>query len=90
MPLPTERLDHAEKLDKLEEKVIAEIDEPQYPVNPTNDNFPITEELEILDEEIPLAQAPKTGDLSSLWAAISGLSLGGISLLNFKRKKEEA
>ena len=43
----------------------------------------------IPDEEVPLAKAPKTGDLSGLWAAISALSIGGIGLLNRKRKEEE-
>lgn len=43
----------------------------------------------ITDEQVPLANAPKTGDLSHIWAVISGLSLGGIALLNRKRKEEE-
>lgn len=42
----------------------------------------------ILDEEVPLADAPKTGDISGLWAAISLISLGGVALLNRKRKEE--
>ena len=41
----------------------------------------------ILDEEVPLADAPKTGDISHLWAAMSLISLGGAVLMN--RKKEE-
>lgn len=41
----------------------------------------------ILDEEVPLAAAPKTGDISALWAVISALSLGGMALLS--RKREE-
>ena len=44
----------------------------------------------ILDEEVPLADAPLTGDLSGIWAVISGLSLGGMALLNRKRKDEDA
>lgn len=44
--------------------------------------------ITILDEEVPLAKAPKTGDLSGIWLAISGLSLGGVALLNRKRKEE--
>lgn len=43
----------------------------------------------IEDEKVPLAKAPKTGDLSGIWAVISGLSLGGAALLNRKRKEEE-
>ena len=45
--------------------------------------------VKIVDEKVPLAKAPKTGDLSGIWAVISGMSLGGISLLNRKRKEEE-
>ena len=40
-------------------------------------NEELTETMTIIDEPIPLAKAPKTGDISSLWAVISGLSLGG-------------
>ena len=43
----------------------------------------------IPDALVPLAKAPKTGDLSALWLAISGLSLGGTVLLNKKRREEE-
>ena len=93
-PAPAHRLDHAQKLEKLEEQIIAEIPEPGIPEiidMPDWEPTPINEgEVEILDEEVPLAAAPKTGDLSGLWAAISGLSLGGITFLNRKRKEEEA
>lgn len=43
----------------------------------------------ILDEEVPLADAPKTGDISGLWAAVSLISLGGAAMLSVKRKEEE-
>ena len=46
-------------------------------------------DVPILDEEVPLAEAPKTGDVSALWAAISCLSLGGMVLLNRRSKEEE-
>lgn len=42
----------------------------------------------ILDEEVPLADAPQTGDISGLWAAISLISLSGAALLS--KKREEA
>lgn len=32
---------------------------------------------------------PRTGDLSGIWLAVSGLSLGGVALLNKKRKNHE-
>lgn len=41
----------------------------------------------ILDEEVPLADAPETGDISVLWAAMSMLSLAGMLMLA-KRKED--
>jgi len=41
----------------------------------------------ILDEEVPLAEAPETGDASLLMALMSSLSAGGFLALNKKRKK---
>lgn len=43
----------------------------------------------IFEEEVALADVPTTGDISMLWFALSGLSLGGICLLNRKREDEE-
>lgn len=63
-------------------------DDPGHPPAPQNDDFPIEEPvLEIPDEEVPLANVPKTGDISLIWAICSGLSAGGLILLN--RKKED-
>ena len=45
-------------------------------------------EIEIPDGQVPLAEAPKTGDLSMLWAVISGLSLGGAAFLGRKRRED--
>ncbi|MBP3684426.1 MAG: Cys-Gln thioester bond-forming surface protein [Oscillospiraceae bacterium] len=42
----------------------------------------------ILDEDVALADAPKTGDISGLWAALTAISLGGIAVLSVKRKEE--
>ena len=53
------------------------------------DDGDLDAELEILDEEVPLAKAPVTGDISALWLALSGLSGSGMLLLNRKRKEEE-
>lgn len=44
------------------------------------------DEEEIEDEEVPLASAPKTGDISFLLAGVSLISLGGMVLL---RKRDE-
>ena len=69
-----------------------------FPIDPSGDdpgkpdasrNTKLKKTLTIFDEQVPLAKAPKTGDLSGIWIAISGLSLGGIALLNAKRKEEE-
>ncbi len=43
----------------------------------------------ILDDEVPLAAAPKTGDPSVVFAAMSALSMAGYSVLGLKRKDEE-
>ena len=47
------------------------------------------DEEDIIDEDVPLADAPRTGDISMLWAAISGLSLGGVAVLSIKRREED-
>ena len=100
-PEATGRLEYVEKLDKLDNKIVAEIlpndpADPNVPGDPgfpgvfLDDDFGVNELLNIPDEEVPLAKAPQTGDLSGLWAALSFLSLGGIGILNKKRKNEDA
>ena len=42
--------------------------------------------ITIEDEDVPLADVPKTGDLSILWIALSAVSVAGYLLLS--RKKE--
>lgn len=51
-------------------------------------NIITSEDTDTQDEEITLADAPKTGDVTALLAVVSGLSLGGMVLLR-KRKEEE-
>lgn len=41
------------------------------------------------DEEVPLAAAPKTGDITTVLAAMSLFSAGGLVVLNRKREDEE-
>ncbi len=41
----------------------------------------------IPDKEVPKAVVPKTGDISLIWTLLSGLSAGGLVVLN--RKKED-
>lgn len=75
---------------------------PKPPVQPTEPtdpeptetepvNKPVAQddEIEILDEEVPLASAPKTGDISLIWIALSGLSAGGMIVLGKKHEDEE-
>ena len=60
------------------------------PAEPANNPQPVAARtITIIDEKVPLAKAPKTGDLSGIWAVLSSLSLGGISLLNRKRRDQE-
>jgi LPXTG-motif cell wall-anchored protein len=102
----TQRLEHLNKLGKLDQLLYyvdetpADPDPIVIPEAPTpvviDDEGPafggnqnLKKTVKIIDEKVPLAKAPNTGDLSGIWAVISGLSLGGISLLNRKRKEEE-
>ena len=58
--------------------------EYRWPWEPT----PYDDEYEIPDEDVPLADVPATGDSTMLYAIISCISVGGIFLLNKKRKDE--
>lgn len=63
----------------------------EYPPVPYNDDFGgdgDEEEIIIEEEDVPLAAAPQTGDISLLFAAVSTLSLGGLLILNRKREDE--
>lgn len=91
-------IDYIEELGKLDtvdyvdymnlrtpDPVAPPADEPMV----LNDSFAVDFEIEIPDEEVPLAAAPKTGDISSLWGILSGLSAAGMFLLGRKRRDEE-
>ena len=96
-----ETLDEMDILELLNGMDLVEI--PDAPVNPpvetpdepvvVNDHFAVDfeigAEIEIPDEEVPLAAAPKTGDISSLWTILSGFSAAGFFMLGRKRKEEE-
>ena len=55
---------------------------------------PVVEEpAEIAEEEVPLADVPKTGDVSALWLALTALSgsgLTGLGILGKKRGERNA
>lgn len=95
-PAETQRLEQAESLNKLDKLLHVTWTPAEPDPEPTPDPIepePVVMEDEpsviIADEPVPLAKAPKTGDLSGLWALLSGMSLGGMGLLNRKRKEEE-
>ena len=46
-------------------------------------------QLEIIDEEVPLAEPPQTGDISMLWFAMIMMSGLGLCMLNLLEKKRE-
>ena len=58
--------------------------EPPAPYDPSQYNG----EIEIFDEDVPLADVPLTGDFSAVWLALSVLSAGGAYLLDGRRRKE--
>ena len=67
------------------------IPEPPVPLAPVPQPEPEPEVEEIPEEEVPLADIPKTGDASALWmmmSILSGTSLAGVTFLG--RKKHEA
>lgn len=55
----------------------------EYPVDPLRDDTIIEE------EDVPIADAPQTGDISLIFAAVSLVSAGGLWLLNRKIKDED-
>ena len=90
-PITVQHLEHVEKLNKLEDLLYFVEEAPTHYEPVINNEDPVSVKLlsNVKYENIPLADVPKTGDLSGIWAMISGLSLGGVALLNRKRKKEE-
>ena len=46
--------------------------------------------IEILDEEVPLAEAPETGDNSIIYVLMSLISLCGVALLVMKKNAFKA
>ena len=59
------------------------------PVTSTGPSYsaePASGEIEILDEEVPLADVPKTGDISAIWLVLGGLSAFGLAITGKKRR----
>lgn len=46
-------------------------------------------EIDIFDEDVPLADVPQTGDISAIWIALSGASAAGMFVLGKKREGDE-
>ena len=63
---------------------------PAAPVNPPAPYDPSAHsgEIDIFDEDVPLADVPLTADISALWLALSGLSACGAWLLGGKGRKD--
>ena len=59
--------------------------EPPAPATPVV----VEGEIDIPDEDVPLAAAPKTGDISALWIAVSSISAAGMIVLGKKREDDE-
>lgn len=75
-----------------------EIPEDPTPLEPapvpetTPETEPGDDYSEIIEEEVPKAEPPKTGDLSSVWmmmSALSGSALMGMAFMGKKREEEE-
>lgn len=80
---PVEDLPEPEvPLDELPDESLDELPEPEVPLN----DVPYEEE-EILDEEVPLADVPQTGDISLLWYVGSLLSTCGLAALAMGKKR---
>ena len=80
---PVEDLPEPEvPLDELPDESLDELPEPEVPLN----DVPYEEE-EILDEEVPLADVPQTGDISLLWYIGSLLSTCGLAALAMGKKR---
>ncbi len=54
-----------------------------------DDPTPADPGTDIPEENPPKADAPKTGDLSLLWLALTGLSGSGLAALSIRRKRDE-
>ena len=65
---------------------------PTKPAKPTKPARPAisqtTAEVEIVDEEVPLADVPKTGDNTALWCAIALAAVASITGVKLSEKKK--
>jgi len=75
--LPDEEPPLSEEPEVVEEEV-TEIPEEEVPM---------AEYEEIPEVELPLADVPQTGDASALWIVLAVLSLTGLAVLSFGKKR---
>ena len=69
---------------------VEEIDDPEVPLEELPEEaVPMDDLTEILDEEVPLANVPMTGDCSLLFIGMSILSGTGLAGLALTKKREE-
>ena len=73
---------------EIEEEEVPLVELPEIVEEPTveieEEEVPLAE---LPDEDVPLAEVPKTGDRMGLWLALLGLSLAGLTLLKKKEKR---
>ena len=70
--------------------VIPDEPTPETPVDPEIPEEPVPEAPVDIPDETPLADVPKTGDISALWYGLTLLSGGGlVGLLTGRKGKEE-
>ena len=62
------------------------VKEPKEVKTSEDVEIPEADVQEILDEDVPLANVPKTGDISALWYLTTLLSAGILATLGLRRK----
>ncbi len=84
VPLAPEPEIPEEEVPQTPEPEIPEEEVPQAPEPEVEDDGLV----ELPDEEVPLADVPKTGDMTVLYAALTALSGMGLAALGLKKKEE--
>ena len=76
--------------DPPQDPPVEEIDDPEVPLDELPDeDVPKSDLTEILEEEVPLANVPMTGDCSLLFIGMSILSGTGLAGLALTKKRED-
>lgn len=76
----------------LVEEPVIDVSEEEVPlaeepvVDIPDEEVPLAEEVVIPDDDVPLANVPKTGDISTLWYLTTLLSACGLAFLGLRKK----